>query len=173
MPTAASRKTHVHQVAKSANDKQVYADLISKPLANDVSNNPHLLRLAETVISLCHLEGAKVQLEYDMGHDIGRSDRVITTDMDIVFYARESKTAGYTRFVKNRQSKPTGCITINLIQDDVGNYEVTNIWIGKTYPVTPDHAKAKANSQAYWSRHAVIYNGQPLVASTLTKTCPY
>jgi hypothetical protein len=157
----------------SANGKQVYADLMSKQLASDISSNPRLLRLAENVIELSTIEGANAQLEYDMGFDIGRSDRVLTSDKDIIFYARESKTSGFTRFVKNRQAKPTGCLTLNLEQDGDGSYEITNIWIGRTFPVTPDHSDATAQSAKYWENHAVIYNGQPIITSTLTKTCPY
>jgi hypothetical protein len=163
----------MHLVATSANGKQVYADLMSKQLASDISSNPHLLRLAENVIGLSTIEGTTAQLEYDMGYDIGRSDRVLTTEKDIIFYARESKTAGFTRFVKNRQATPTGCLTVNLVQDGDGGYEITNVWIGKTFPASPDHADATAKSASYWENHAVIYNGQPIITSTLTKTCPY
>lgn len=173
MPTAAPRKDHVHLVAVSANGKQVYADLMSKPLSTNISSNPHLLRLAEEVIGLSQLKGAKVQLEYDMGHDIGRSDRIPTTDNDVIFYARETKTSGYTRFVKNRQATPTACITVDLVQDGDDGYEITNVWIGKTFPAPPDHPDATADSAEYWSKHAVIYNGQPIITSTLTKTTPY
>jgi len=50
---------------------------------------------------------------------------------------------------------------------------VRTVWIGKIYPPMPDTSEATNTSSDYWAHHAVIYNGQPIVSSTLTKTCPY
>ena len=166
-------KDHSHLIAISANGKQVYANLTSKPLSTNVSNNPHLLRLAEEAVTSSNLKGETPQLEYVVDHPIGRSELIETNDADVIFYARETKTSGFTRFVKNRQSLPTGCITVSLTRDGDDEYEITNIWIGETYPVTPDHEDATAESATFWANHAVVYNGQSIVSSTLTKTSPY
>ncbi|MGH7241485.1 MAG: hypothetical protein ACREGB_04270 [Candidatus Saccharimonadales bacterium] len=173
MPTRARQKDRAHPVAVSANGKQVYANLMAMPLAASISSNPHLLRLAEDVILATELKGASMQLEQDMGRSVGRSEIVATTDADVVFYARQSKNAGFTRFVKNRQSASTQFITINLVVDEDGEYEVTNVWVGNSFPAAPDQEDATVESADYWLNHAVIYNGQPMISSTLTKTCPY
>lgn len=166
-------KDRAHPVALSANGKQVYAHLMQAPLAASVSTNPHLLHLAEEVILSTSLAGPHVHIEHDMGHSIGRSEVVTTTDVDTVFYARQSKTGGFTRFVKNRQSAPTQYITIKLVRDEDDEYELVSIWVGKDFPEAPDHADATSESTEYWSNHAITYNGQPIISSTLTKVCPY
>jgi hypothetical protein len=143
------------------------------PLAANISTNPHLLRLAEEAIDTTCLTSPVVRLQHDMGRSIGRSELVTTTDADHIFFARQTKTAGFTRFVKNRQSVPTQYVSMLLVRDDEGDYELTNIWIGKIYPPMPDTTEAIDKSSDYWSRHAVVYNGQPIISSTLTKTCPY
>ena len=163
----------MHPIALSANNKKVYANLTSKPLSTNVSNNPHLLRLAEQAVASAELKGVKMQLEYVIDHDIGLSELIETNPADVIFYAQTSKTSCFTRFVKNRQSVPTGSITVSLVQDEDDDYEITNIWIGTTFPPTPDDPEATAESVEFWSNHAIVYNGQPLVSSSLTKTSPY
>lgn len=173
MAAPARAKDRAHPVAHSANGKKVYAHLMQFPLSASVSANPHLLRLAEEILLSTALTGENVHIEHDMGRSIGRSELVATADTDTVFYARQTKAAGFTRFVKNRQADSTSYITIKLTRDDDGEYELVSIWIGKDFPETPDHVEATKASTSYWSSHAVIYNGQPMISSTLTKTCPY
>ncbi|MBC7581621.1 hypothetical protein H7097_02000 [Aeromicrobium sp.] len=173
MSDAIRFKDRVHIIGVSANDKRVYANLMNKALASNISGNPHLLRLAEDAVTSSQLKGPVVQIEYDMGRAIGRSDIVETTDADAIFYARQTKAAGFTRFVKNRTASSTEFVTVSMARDDDDEYEITNIWIGKSFPVTPDHADATPLSTEFWATHAVLYNGQPIVSSTLTKTSPY
>lgn len=173
MAAPARTKDRAHPVARSHNGKQVYAHLMSEPLASSISSNPHLLRLAEEALLTIELTGASLRIEHDMGRSIGRSELVKTTDADSVFYARQSKTEGFTRFVKNRQAVPTQYMTIKLVCDADDDYELVSIWIGKDYPKGPDHLEATADSADYWANHAVTYNGQSIVSNSLTKTCPY
>lgn len=166
-------KQNCHLIAMSANNKQVYANLMSKSLTASVSGNPHLLRLAEEAVATMTLTGKKVQNEYCLDHPIGRSHLIETKENDAIFFARQTKTGGFTRFVKNRDAVPTDRITVTMIEDEDGAYEITTIWIGRKYPPTPDDPEATAESAAFWADHAVVYNGQPLISSTLTKTSPY
>jgi hypothetical protein len=167
------QKDRAHVITGSADTPKVYAHLTLMPLAANISANPHLLRLAEEAVDSANLEGPVVRLEHDMGRSIGHSELVATSDADNIFFARQTKTAGFTRFVKNRKSDPTQFLSLLLARDDDGDYELTNIWIGKISPPMPDAPEAIEKSGEYWARHAVIYNGQPIVSSTLTKTCPY
>lgn len=173
MESSVRTRGHMHLIAISANKKQVYANLTSKPLSTNVSNNPHLLRLAEEAVASAQIKGASMQLEYVIDHAIGQSELIETNPADVIFFARTTKTSGFTRFVKNRQSVPTGSITVSLVQDEDGEYELTNIWIGTTFPPTPDDPAATPESVEFWANHAIVYNGQPLVSSSLTKTSPY
>jgi hypothetical protein len=173
MIIATSPKRHAHHIGLSANNKRVYANLMSKPLSENVSNNPHLLRFAEEAVAAARLAGEIVQFEHVIDHDIGRSELIETNETDIIFYARQTKTSGYTRFVKNRQSLPTDRITVSLLRDSDGEYEITGIWIGTIFPAAPDHATATDQSADFWSTHAIVYSGQPIISNSLTKSWPY
>jgi hypothetical protein len=56
---------------------------------------------------------------------------------------------------------------------ETGDYELRNIWLGKDYPAMPGDPDATDDSKAFWDDHAVIFNGQAVIASTVTKDCPY
>jgi hypothetical protein len=163
----------VHSIATLANNIEVYADLTKPPLSLTVGRNPHLLNLIEEVLEKIEPTTATVQIEHDMQRTVGYSEVVTTTDEDTVFYARQTKNAGYTRFVKNGKTESAQHITIILVQDPSGAYEVTNAWIGKFFPALPDGPDETADSKEFWANHAVVHNGQSLISSTITKVCPY
>lgn len=174
MITAGGRlKDRAHTVTRSGNNKAVYADLMQMPLAGNISRNPHLLRLVEEALVSIQLTELTVQLEHDMKRSVGYCEVIETADTDIIFYACQTKTSGYTRFVKNRHTDTTQYITMNLSRDEEGDYELTDVWIGKAYPALPEDAYASNDSKSFWSGHAVVYNGQTIISSTVTKDCPY
>ena len=173
MGASVRSKHRAHRINRPSEAIQIYAHLTAMPLAAHVSDNPHLLRLVEEAIDVSQLVGTTVRLQHDMGRNIGHSELVNTQDTDTIFFARRSKLAGYTRFVKNRKSEQTRFITIYLVRDRDGDYELTNVWIGKDYPPIPGTDNSIDGSHDFWSRHAVVYNGQSIVSNTLTKTCPY
>ena len=41
------------------------------------------------------------------------------------------------------------------------------------YPAAPDAKGANGRSKSYWEDHAVVYNGQHIISSTITKDRPY
>jgi len=166
-------KDYAHIVARSANGRIVYAELTQTPLASNISRTPHLLRLAEEAVADMELTAADIEISYDMGRSIGYCERIDTNDSDAVFYARQSKTAAFTRFVKNRQTVATQHISMHLQLDSDGNYKLCNVWFGSTYPALPGDVEESSTSKSYWSSHAVVFNGQAVIASTLTRDCPY
>lgn len=173
MAAGGKLKDHAYAITTSANGKQIYANLMQMPLAGNISRNPHLLRLTEEALESVQLTGPGMQLEHDMGRTVGYSELVDTVDNDAVFYACQTKTSGYTRFVKNGKTEATQRITMVLVCDEDGDYELQNIWIGNAYPPAPGEPGETADSKAFWQNHAVLYNGQSLVSNTVTKTCPY
>lgn len=162
-----------HVIATSANDKSVYVYLIHTPAATQISRQPHLATLTKEVVKQLNLTTPQISIEQDMGRVIGYSDMLETTDKDTIFYAKQTKSAQYTRFVKNKNSTQTAFLSIVLLRDEVGNYELTDVWIGKAFPPLPGGEDATDQSKAYWENHAIIYSGQPVLASTQTKDCPY
>lgn len=163
---------HKHVVAQSENGKEVYAYLIQPPLSHQLSRNPHLITLIKEVIKGAKLEGRVITLETDMGRDIGHSDVVKVDEGDAVFYAKQIKQDVYTKFVKNHPTKPTSFLTFRLERDENDCYEIKEVWIGKSMPYLPGEMGANKKSEAYWSSHAVVYNGQPLMTGTITKELP-
>lgn len=174
MITTGGRHTrHTHSIAALPGDIEVYADLTKPPLSTSISRNPHLLNLIEEAVDNLNPTKPNIQLEYDMKRNVGYAEVIETTVDDAVFYARQLKSAGYTRFVKNRKNDQAQFITIILARDETGDYEVKNVWIGKFFPAVPGEPGETEASKEFWTNHAVIHNGQPLIASTITKTRPY
>lgn len=162
-----------HIIATSANGKEVYAYLIQTPAAAQISRQPHLVTLIKEVVGKLNLTDSQISIEQDMGRTIGYGELLETTDKDTVFYAKQTKSGLYTRFVKNKKSKPTSFLSVVLLKDETDNYELKDVWIGKAFPPLPGDASETAQSKQYWQTHAIVYNGQPLLASTQTKDCPY
>lgn len=162
-----------HVIATSANNKEVYVYLIQTPASAQISRQPHLATLIKEVVEQLHLTAPQISIEQDMGRTIGYGELLETTTKDTVFYAKQTKSGLYTRFVKNKKSKPTSFLSIVLLKDKAENYELKDVWIGKAFPPLPGDEDATSQSKAYWENHAVIYNGQPILASTQTRDCPY
>lgn len=174
MITSGGRHTRlVHPIATLANSVEVYADLTKPPLSNTIGRNPHVLNLIEEVLEKSAPTTDTAQIEYDMERNVGYTDVVTTDANDTVFYAKQTKDSGFTRFVKNGKTDPTHHLTIILKRDPSGAYEVTNAWIGKFYPAPPDDPDETPESKDFWANHAVVHNGQSLISSTITKDCPY
>lgn len=162
-----------HTITTSANGREVYVYLTQTPVAAQISRQPHLATLIKEVVGQLNLTAPRVSIEQDMGRTIGYSELLQTTDTDTIFYAKQTKSDTYTRFVKNKKSDATSFLSVVLVQDDTGNYELKDVWIGKAFPPLPGDKLETNMSKPYWENHAVVYNGQPILASTQTKDCPY
>jgi hypothetical protein len=159
-----------HHIAVSANGKNVYINLLQPPISVAVGRNPHLLTLIKEVVTRSNFSGESIDLENDMKRTIGYMDSIATSAEDAVFYARQLKSDAYTRFVKNRKTDATSFVSIRLKQAGPDAYNITNVWLGR---IPPGEETATPKSTEYWLEHAVVYNGQPLMASSITKDCPY
>ena len=162
-----------HLIAESANGHAVYINLVSSAAGSAVARNPHLLNLLQEIISQVQLTLPTIMLTCDMKRTIGYAETVLAADGDNIFYARELKATSYTRFIKNHQPAHTSKLSLRLKRTAEQRYEVTSIRLGGYIPPLPGAADASAKSLSYWKEHAIVYNGQPLIASTLTKQCPY
>jgi hypothetical protein len=131
------------------------------------------LALIKEVVDAMRPRGAEMVLEHDLGRTIGHTDIVTTDDADSVFYAQPIKNVVFSRFVKNRAMPPSQKLTIILRQDDIGNYEITNTWIGPSCPPFPGDELATDTSIEYWQTHALVADSQAIQAKSITKVCPY
>lgn len=162
-----------HEVAVSSNGKHIYINLMQPPASTTIARNPNLLSHIKAILADTAIEGQQLTLECDMRKPVGYTDAVLVKDKDVIFYARQGKATSFTKFVKNRKTDATSIVSMRLVKRDDTNYSVQNVWIGQLPVPAPDSEDATAASREYWSTHAVVYNGQPLVASSVTKDCPY
>lgn len=162
-----------HFIGQTRNGAQVYAQLIGSQAGENIARQPQLLALAKEMLANVILRGSKVNLEYDMDRPLGYDFIVETSDKDTVFYGRLLKDDVYTRFTKNGKPHATSYLTVTLVRDDDGNYELSDIWLGRLMPPRPGSKNETPASKPYWSNHALILDSQRLQLQTMTKTCPY
>lgn len=165
--------TDEHLIGESANGMAVWINLMKPPVSTTVSRNPHLLNLIKEIIARSTLDKKRLAVSCDMQRTVGYADIVASKDGDTIFYAREPKAKAYTRFVKNRHTDQTTIVSMRLELVGPDRYMVSQVQLGAASPPLPGAAGQTAQSLPYWLKHAVVYNGQALQASSLTKDCPY
>ena len=163
----------ISQLAVSKNNKKIYAHMVLSNVAPKLSRQPHMTGLLEKAAETLDLTQPIEHFEYDFGRQIGYDDVVATDGADQVFYACVIKTKDYVRFVKKRMTETTQLLSGTMVADDEGNYELTDIWIGAQRPALPGSEYASADSAQYWDTHAVVYNGQQLITTSVTTDSPF
>jgi hypothetical protein len=168
-----SNRTEDHQVAVSANGMAIFINLMQPPTSVAIARNPHLLSLIKEISAQNEFSGDVVEREFVMQRTVGYLEYATTKPDDVVFYARQLRSPAYTRFIKNRKTEATNVVSMRLERTDDNSYTISNIWIG-TLPIPfPGQDNETPDSRSFWESHAVVYNGQPLMASTVTKERPY
>ena len=162
-----------HPITQARNGAQVYTDLIKSPAAAHIASQPSLLTLVKEVLERTNLTGPKVRMEHDMGRDIGYDFVAETSETDVIFYAQGLREDTFTRFVKNGKPQATHYLTVILLKDESGEYELRATWIGRLSPPTPGSNDETSESKTFWGNHAQIFDRQPVQLRTVTKVCPY
>jgi hypothetical protein len=160
-------------IAEPNNGYEVYVNLISSAAGRYLSRQPHLINLIKEVLAPMKLKGGDVLIEHDMGRRIGNTDTVKTDEKDTIFYAQPYKKVVFSRYVKNRAPIPSSKLTIILVRDDEGNYDIVDTWVGQYTPPFPGDEKETDQSKPFWETHAVVMDTQVVQSKTITKTCPY
>jgi len=163
-----------HLVGYTKNNIPVYIDLIRSAAAKHIAQQPSLLALTAEVLRHKSLSGSNLNIEHDMGRDIGYDFVVQTNATDNVFYAQLIKENTFTRFVK--KGDPLSTTYLSLILERVSgdtSYSLCGVWIGRQSPPRPGEAKEADDSKPYWDNHAFIFDNQPIQPRTITKERPY
>ena len=150
-----------------------YVNLISSPAGHYLSRRPHVIGLIKELLASRTLRDQRVVIEQDMGRDIGNSDIVATTETDTIYYAQPVKSDVYWRFAKNRLPKTSNTLTVIVMRDSEGNYEVRDAWIGTNHPAFPGDEHESTESKRYWQTHALVQNAELIQSKSITKVCPY
>lgn len=151
----------------------VYVDLTRSRASVRISQQPHILTLAKELLDSLKFSGPKIVIEHDFGRVIGNTDVVETTDKDTIVYAKKVREGTFCRFVRRRQMASSQFLSLLMIKDKNGNYELLDIWVGKQVPPFPGGEDATAESDGFWKNHALVIEGQTIQPSSLTKEVPY
>jgi len=161
-------------VGVSANDHQVYTNIINSAAGYSFSRQPHLVSLAKDIIESLELTDVVIRMTHDMGRTIGNTNIVTTGDKDTIFYAQRLKRGdSVLRFVKNRSMEPSSELSIVLRKDGDGDYELTDVWIGPACPAFPGSADEGEDSKVYWQTHALTADSESISSQSVTSVCPY
>src|SRR3989344_3963702 len=129
--------------------------------------------LAEALTRIDSLGRGQIKKTVDLGRVIGRSNCVSTSEDDEIVFAQRVNRPGLSRFVKNREPKPTSRLTVKLHRLADGKYEVRTAYIGDAGVAEPWDEDAKADSIPFWSAHALCFGYEPVVPGTETEKCPW
>lgn len=160
-------------IGTSANDHQVYTNIINSAAGRCFSRQPHLVSLAKGMVESLELTDSTIRVTHDLGRTIGNTNIVATRDKDQIFYAQRHKQSDILRFVKNRSMEPSSELSIILHMDSDGNYELTDAWIGPACPAFPGSAEQSDDSRMYWQTHALTADSESISSQSITSVCPY
>lgn len=162
-----------HPITHTRDNTSVYVDLINSPSATTISEQPHILVYVREVLRKTSVTSKHLRLETDMGRTVGYDFIMDIGEDDPTFYGKLSKDGVHTKFIKKGEPKSTPFISIILRQDESGDYELHDTWIGRLYPSLPDSPDEMPESKAFWKTHARIFNHQTIRPRTITSVCPY
>lgn len=162
-----------HIIAAIANGREIYVNMIDSSAGHYLSRRPYVINLIKEVLEPMELTDSLISMEYDMGRVIGNTDIVETSDKDTIYYARPYKKSFFSRYAKNRNPSPSQMLTIILLQDEDGNYELSDTWIGPYSPPFPGDENETIKSKTYWENHALVQDIHVVQSKTITKVCPY
>jgi hypothetical protein len=152
---------------------KVYVDPITSDAGKYLSHKPYVMGLITEVLGEVVLTDGTHKIEHEMGRHIGTTDIVQTVEKDIIYYARPIKKEHYLRFAKNRIAEKSSCLSVYLVRDDSGDYEVVNTWIGPHGPAFPGTELQSDSSVEYWTDHALVHDSVAIQTKSITKDYPY
>ncbi|MGH7238582.1 MAG: hypothetical protein ACREHG_00800 [Candidatus Saccharimonadales bacterium] len=160
-------------LTQSGGNYEVYVNLISSSAGHYLSRRPYIITLIKEVLASLDLRGDRVIVERDMGRAIGSTDIITTSDKDTIYYAQPIKNEVFSRFARNRYPESSQVLTIVVVRDADGDYEVQDTWIGNASPPFPGDEHETMDSKTYWQKHALVQDAQPIQSKSITRICPY
>lgn len=165
-------------LCKSKNGVSVNYDPVHSHAATHLEDTPQLKDLVTEIVQNLELNGQKIAQHFDLGRIVGTSDVVAVDDTDEIVYAvrKNREDDGLVPFTKTRKAEPCQYVTIQLIPQGSGSYELASAWIGtfsnddQPFPQSP---RATNKSVEYWDRFAFVHGSQETVPGTETNSCPW
>ncbi len=161
-----------HHLTTTKNGFKVYVDMEASHASTHFAHHPKLIDAVIKAITAIDAVENIIRLEMDMGEEIGTTDLVETSDQDEIVYAKRPLRTSYSRFVKNKKSRPTSWITIDIRKSgDV--YNLYTAFVGRLTPSFPGGNYLPEQSRDFWANHALVWGSQEIVAGTETTQCPW
>lgn len=160
----------------SRNGKQVYYNSMDSHAATHFADTPKLKELVVEVLRGRDINNDNLEVDLDMGRTIGTCDVVETDDSDEIVYAMRKNRSeqGFVPFTKSRDTQPSSYISIALIANLDGTYQISSAWIGTwDDPPFPQQPHATQESKSYWSRHAFVWGSQEIEPNSAINSCPW
>jgi hypothetical protein len=160
----------------SKNGKHVYYDSINSHASTHFADTPQLRELVIEVLQTRILSNVNLEFDIDTGKVIGTCDVVETDNSDEIVYAfrKNRSEQGYVPFTKSRYAQPDSYLSVSLIANLDGTYQLSSAWIGKlNHPPFPQQPDAIAESKSYWSKHAFVWGSQQIEPNSEINNCPW
>jgi hypothetical protein len=156
----------------SENGVEVYYDPIGSHAATHFDDTPYLKENVIELIQKSTLANDKEHFEYDFQKVAGKSDLLVTTEKDEIFYAKRLNRDNYTRFVLNRHAEDSSFITVVMYKHNTF-YELYSAWVGQLVPSFPGAPTATLESISFWRQHALVWGTQKVQLGTETTVWPW
>lgn len=160
----------------SKNNKRIYYNSVNSHASTHFADTVGLRELAIEVLVERNIDNNSLDFDIDMGRIIGTTDVVETDDSDDIVYALRIKRTdqGYVPFVKSRSAQPSTYISISLVANTNGTYQLSSAYIGALDdPPFPQEPNATAYSKPYWGTHAFVWGSQEIILGSEIKSCPW
>lgn len=156
------------------NGKQVYYDPVHSHAATHFDDAPQLKGIVIAVLAHEELHGNKNEFDRDMGEIIGNMDVVDVDSTDGLLWAKRKNRDEYVPFIKSRETQPTQLVSMGLVLQNDGSYELTSAYFGEfESPPFPGEATATQESIDFWNKHAFVWGSQGIQEDTVTDVCPW
>ncbi len=148
--------------------------VVDRPNSHLHANVARLLR--ELLVHI-HAQGRRsIVYSHDFKRVVGTTICVATDHTSEIVHAQRVGRHGLTRFVKGVSPQPTAWVTIILLLQDGGRYEVRTAYTGPLAEPEPwDHnaRQRMGQSRSFWARHALVWGSEPIIPGTETLECPW
>lgn len=167
-------ETKLQFLCLSSNGRRVSYDPVHSHAATHFHDAPQLKDVVIEIIEAKELVGDKYEFDTDTGRIVGDMDVVDVDESDEVIYAKRKNRDEYVPFVKNRSTQPTQLVSMGLVLQNDGTYELTSAWFGEfESPPFPGESSATAESAHFWNRHAFVWGSQGVQENTITTARPW
>lgn len=160
-------------LGKTKNNIDVYFDKEFSHAVTHFADHPKLVDSVKKIIPTIEIIGDVFRVDRDIGEEVGTIDLVETDEQDEVVYAKRPLRDVYSRFVKNKTSRPTSWVTIDLRKSGDNEYSLHTAFTGRLTPSFPGGDYLPDQSKQFWSTHALVWGSQEIVPGSETVECPW